>query len=156
MAAQKILSELKKSRAGKKYALGLTTVEPHGGRGVVDGDRPLLELGSTGSDRLEARVDTKGTIRVGQVGAWRSESRLGDSVVLRDAVMERINLSPSETKESYAQLEGDRVTVSSRDLAGAVRQSSIGTDQDDVVGLGEGSTDEGKGSKDSGEAHLVL
>lgn len=88
MAARELLSEPNKIGIRKKYVLGLTAVEPHGGRGVVNGNRPLLELGSTSSDGLEARIDTEGTIRVGQVRAWRSESRLGDSVVLRNAVME--------------------------------------------------------------------
>ena len=88
MAARALLSEPNKIGIRKKYILGLTAVEPHGSRGVVNGNRPLLELGSTRSDGLEARIDTKGTIRVGQVRAWRSESGLGDSVVLRNAVME--------------------------------------------------------------------
>lgn len=59
-------------------------------------------------------------------------------------------------KGSYAQLEGHCITAGSRDLTRAVGQSSVGTDQDNVVGLGEGSTDEGEGSEDRGEAHLVL
>jgi len=116
--------------------VGLATVEPERGGGVVDGDRPDGEGGRVGLDEHEAGV--KARCWRGDVRAWRGECGLGDGVVLGD------------------ELELNGITdCDIRERVRRVGQGLVRTDDDGVRRRGHSAGDEsGGGNKSSSETHI--
>lgn len=91
----------------------LSTVEPEGCGGVIDGDAPLREVCGTSRDRLEAGVDTRACSGL-EEGAGLCEGRLGHRMILS------------------TELKDNVITLLSSDLGRVECKSTITNEHSDI------------------------